>query len=125
MTLTEKDHQTLLTEETSNRRIHLHHTFLKKLLGAMFRTRPLGDEVLLFCGEKGRMQNAIHMNFVFFPLDIMWLDEAMRIVDFQRAEPFALGIYVPKEPASFVLEAEAGFFAKTGLHIGDRLSVGN
>jgi len=63
------------------------------------------------------------MMFVWFPIDVMWLDENMKIVDFQTAEPFSWKLYIPAKPAVYVLEASAGSAKKLGLRIGDRLKL--
>ncbi len=67
---------------------------------------------LLFEFEKeGIMPASIHMMFVGFPIDAVWIDSKMQVVDIQKKiKPFSLfkistwKIYKPKKPAKYLLE---------------------
>lgn len=96
----------------------------------MFR-RPLPPSAAYWfeMNVKGRLENSIHMLFVSFPLDVIWLDENFKIVDIQRAEPFDLfnptswRLYIPAAPAIFVLEAPAGVARRLKLKKGTKLKL--
>jgi hypothetical protein len=79
-------------------------SFLCHLRGLTFR-RVLGqDEGLLLAGRReNRVDTAIHMFFVFFPIAVLWLDSDGVVVDRRLALPFR-PIYVPQAPARDVLE---------------------
>ncbi len=64
-----------------------------------------------------------------FPLDIIWLDKGV-IVDIAPNLPPEDGVpedqlkrYIPRLPASMVLEVKAGWAAEKGVKIGDTLDV--
>lgn len=66
-----------------------------------------------------RLHALVDMMFVFFSVDIIWLDSRKKIVDIKRnARPFT--IHMPKARSLYVLEMNAN---STGnLKMGDRLS---
>lgn len=71
-------------------------------LGLMFARKP--RPTLLRNRRETRFGSGIHMFFVFFPLDIIWLDSEYKIVDIRKnVKPFT-GPYYPKKPAKYVLE---------------------
>ncbi|MGI6278868.1 MAG: DUF192 domain-containing protein [Patescibacteria group bacterium] len=71
------------------------------------------------------------MKDTLIPLDIIWLDENWRVVDYLSfAQPQAtrsiaeLPVYKPKEPAQFVLEVPGGTTKKIkGFDIGRQIEV--
>ena len=45
----------------------------------------------------------IHMFFVFYPIDIYWLDKKKNIVDFRKnVKPFS--VVIPKQKAKYIIE---------------------
>ena len=46
----------------------------------------------------------IHMWFVFYPLELRWLDEKRKIIKKEIAKPFALKTFRPPKKAKFLLE---------------------
>jgi len=82
-------------------------SFACRLRGLTFRrSLPPGEGLLLVESASGRAQTAIHMAMVFMSLGVVWLDEALRVVDVRLARPW--GIYVPAAPARYVLEGGPG-----------------
>lgn len=62
----------------------------------------------------------IHMLFVFYPIDVLWLDRAKRVVELKRSlKPFT--VMAPGAKASYVLELEQGAISSSGTEIGDVL----
>lgn len=62
----------------------------------------------------------IHMLFVFFPLDILWLDGKGRVVSLVRkAKPFTL--FVKGKRAGYLLEVRGGVADR--LRVGDNLTI--
>jgi uncharacterized protein len=72
-----------------------------KALGLMFRLKPVG--ALLVNSKESILGTSIHMLFVFFPLNIYWLDSNFNIVDYKKVKPFTLN-HKPKKKAKYVLE---------------------
>lgn len=92
-------------------------SFACKLRGLMFR-RALGESegLLLVEGYASRMGTAIHMLFMAFPIAVIWLDEAFRVVDKAYARPWRL-LYMPSRPARYTLEAAPSLLEH--VEIGD------
>ena len=72
-----------------------------KVLGLMFRIKPV--PTLLVNSRESILGSSIHMLFVFFPLNIYWLDSNFNIVDYKKVKPFTLN-HKPKKKAKYVLE---------------------
>ena len=82
-------------------------SFACRLRGLTFRrSLPPGEGLLLVEATSGRAQTAIHMAMVFMSLGVIWLDEELRVVDLRLARPWR--IYIPTEPAKYVLEGGPG-----------------
>ncbi len=58
-----------------------------------------------------------------FPIDIIWIDENMSVADItKRALPSSFPqTFVPRVPALYVLEVQAGFAERHGVKIGDQV----
>lgn len=88
-----------------------------KLRGLMFRKTLPDDEGLLFVEKSSsRVDTAIHMLFMSFPIAAIWLDDDFRVVDKIHAAPWRL-VYAPKQPARYTLEANP--------YLLDRVTVGD
>lgn len=74
--------------------------------------------------KKESVLNAsIHMMFVFFPIDVFWLDKNMKVVDFKlKVKPFTFG-HSPKAAAKYILETPIGELKE--LKPGDKLILRN
>ncbi|MFT4308040.1 MAG: DUF192 domain-containing protein [Candidatus Woesearchaeota archaeon] len=95
----------------------LARTQWEKARGLMF-SRP--HDVLFEFGEEEKLK--FHMVFVFYPIDIIFMDKQMRVVDLkERFRPFTF--YYSKACSSTVLEAYHGFIKEHGISIGDELTV--
>jgi len=96
--------------------------FLCRLRGLTFR-RTLGDDegLLLVGRSESRVDTAIHMFFVFFPIAAVWLDPNGRVVDARLARPFR-PLYIPRAPARDVLEGPPALLEL--VEIGEELRFG-
>jgi uncharacterized membrane protein (UPF0127 family) len=94
-------------------------SFTCRLRGLTFR-RSLDDDegLLLLGGRESRLEAAIHMFFVFFPIAAVWLDRGGTVVDARLALPFR-PLYVPRGPARDVLEGSPVLLER--LQDGDRI----
>ncbi len=85
-------------------RVRRCRSFLCRLRGLTFRRSLSPDEALLLVGStQTRLEAAIHMFFVFFPIGVVWLTQEGKVVDTLLARPFR-PLYVPRAPARDVLE---------------------
>lgn len=91
-----------------------------KVLGLMFK-RPLKNKeaVIFILDKEGRINASIHMFFVFFSIDVVWLNKNKGVVDIRKnVKPFT-PLIVPRKKAKYIIE-----FPNEGIKnikIGDKL----
>jgi len=102
-------------------RVRLADSFLKRFMGLMFSRKKDFNYALVFpLGKESRERAAIHMLFVFFAIDVAFLDSGKKVVDVVKGlKPFTF-IYVPKKAASYVVELPPG--KANGISEGDVLT---
>ena len=93
------------------------NTFGKRLKGLMFRTRPLYEEALLITPC-----NAIHMCFMFFSIDVVFLSEQNEVVKVvQNLKPWR---FVPHVKGAYsTLEMTKGAIERYEIKEGDFLNL--
>jgi uncharacterized protein len=88
-------------------------------IGLMFR-RTLENESYIFAFRKPRV-DAVHMAFMRFSIDIVWLDEKKRVSDlYENAKPWQKLIFF-KNPAKYMIEMPSGLIKKHKITIGNHL----
>ena len=86
-----------------------------KIMGLMFTTEQKNVLVFKFKKEKNI---ALHMFFVFYPIDVLFLSKSKVVVD--KKENFkSFTLYKSKKKAMYAIEMPNGFIKKTG--IGDEI----
>ena len=76
------------------------NSFFSKFRGLMFSKRK---NLILVLKKESRINAIIHMFFVFFPIEVYWLDKNKNIVDFRKkVMPFTIAI--PKKKAKYIVE---------------------
>ena len=94
-------------------------SFLCRLRGLMFRAALAeGEGLLLVERRDSRLDTAIHMFFMRFPIGVVWLDAGFRVVDTCLARPWR-PYYAPRAPARYTLETSPALLDK--IAIGDEL----
>lgn len=90
-------------------KVKMANTPWQRMKGLMFEKKELFDYALVFSLPKESiMQASIHMIFVFFPIDIVFLDKNKKVVEIaNNIKPFTPN-YAPKKPAKFLIELQAG-----------------
>jgi len=84
----------------------------------MFSKKPDFGLVFVFRTEKRR---SLHMFFVFYPIDLLFLDSKKKVVEIkENFLPFTL--YFPRKRARFVVELPAGAVKKSSTRVGDTIS---
>jgi len=78
----------------------------QKMLGLMFR-KEIERPLVLVLDNETRLGASIHMCFMRFPIDAVFLDSERKVVDKTTLKPWALN-YTPKKPAKYVVEMAAG-----------------
>jgi len=89
----------------------------EKARGLMFSPK----KSLLFIFEKER-RISLHMFFVFFPIDVIFLDRDKKIVDLkENFLPFTF--YTSKNKAKYVIEARKGVISGSKSKTGDLVGI--
>ncbi len=93
------------------------NTFLSKITGLMFK-RKLRDKSLVFIFES-EQPVSVHMFFVFFPIDIIFLNKTKKVVFMkEKFMPFTMLLPVKSR---YILECPAGTLRRSKTKIGDLL----
>jgi hypothetical protein len=91
-----------------------------KLKGLMFEKKEKHDYALVFkMHSESRIGCSLHMLFVFFPIDTLFLSSEKKVVDKARLVPWQLN-YTPKKAARYVVELPAG--KANGIKLGAKIS---
>ncbi|MFH1505520.1 MAG: DUF192 domain-containing protein, partial [archaeon] len=86
--------------------------------GLMF-TKRIKDTSLVFDFKKIR-HVSLHMWFVFYPIDVLFLDKDRKVVDLKKQfRPF--GFYTSEKEVKYVVELPSGFIVKNRLKIGSEV----
>jgi hypothetical protein len=86
----------------------------------MFRPAIRENEGILLMGTKdSRIEAAIHMFFMRFPIAVIWLNSKYLVVDKIVAFPWR-PFYMPKSPAKYVIEIHPSHI--NDFQIGDYVS---
>lgn len=77
---------------------------LKQGLGLMFYPRKKFKFGLIFQREyESILGSSIHMLFVFYPINVIFLDSEKKVVDIKKSlKPFTF--YAPKKKARYIIE---------------------
>ena len=101
-------------------RVKIADTHWKKTKGLMFANKSEFDYALVFdLGRDARKSASVHMLFVFFPIDVVYVDKEKKVVDIAKGlQPFTPN-YTPKERSRFFIEMPEG--KSSEIEIGDFL----
>jgi hypothetical protein len=98
-------------------------SIFKQALGLMFRKNIPDDYALVFVMKKS--QNvSLHMLFVSFPIEVIFLDGDKRVVKLDRLKSWT-GFSSSDAKVKYVIETSTGTLEKVDLHVGDMLSFKN
>lgn len=112
MRVVNKSKKSMITPECSPCK-----TIWQHAKGLMF-TFSMEKPLLFAFGKEGR--HGLHMLFVFYHIDVLFLDKRRRVVDLkENFRPFTF--YAPKRPCLYVIELPAGTIRKSKTSIGDAI----
>ena len=110
--ITNKTRKTLIAER--------HYNFkspISKAIGLMFSMNPKN---LVFIFKKERIV-PLHMFFVIFPIDVLFLDKNKRVVELkENFRPFTS--HTPKAKSKYVIELPKGVISKSKTKLNDIIS---
>ena len=98
-------------------KVKLCDTILSRARGLMFRL-PLKAGHAYFFPFNPPERPWIHMLFVFFPIDMVFLDENNKVVHLEEARPFQLKI-MPGADTAALLELPPGTIDYSKTQLGD------
>ena len=89
-----------------------------KALGLMFSNEAkVRRHALLFEFNKPSIQS-MHMFFVFYPIDLIFLDDKKKVVEMKkRFLPFTT--YTPNKMSKYVIELPSGTITRSKTDVGD------
>ncbi len=92
---------------------------LERTKGLMFEDKKNFDYALIFeFPQESKIGCSLHMLFVFFPIDVLFLNKEKKVVDKVTLNPFVPN-YTPKKPSKYVIELPKG---KTkGIKLGQKI----
>jgi uncharacterized membrane protein (UPF0127 family) len=93
-------------------------TILSKTIGLMFSRKQ--ERALIFVFRK-EIRESLHMFFVFYPIDVIFLNKDKKVVEIKKNfRPFA--VYLPRNRAKYIIEAPAGSVKRSKTRVGDKIS---
>ncbi len=93
-------------------------TPLSKALGLMFTRQK--NKALVFNFKKNT-RVSLHMFFVFYPIDVVYLDENKRVIALkENFRPFTF--YAPKQKCRYVIELPLDTINKHDLELGSEIT---
>lgn len=95
-------------------------SFLSQTLGLMFRKKIQNDYALVFEMRKPK-QVSLHMLFVRFPIDVLFLDESKTITQTAQLSPWT-GTASSGEKVKYIIEMSDGTISKNDLAVGMQVS---
>ena len=96
-------------------------TFFSRMRGLMFT--PEVRALVLAVSYPSIAGTSLHMWFMSYPIDMIWLDHGMKVVDlFASAQPWAFRSFSPRSPALYVVECQAGTIERTHIELGHVLA---
>ncbi len=100
-------------------------TSLKRMEGLIPKKSLPSNQGMLFIFNQEDYHGIWMMN-MSFPIDILWINKDLEIVDVAESVPpckFNCPVYFPNEKALYVLEVNSGFIKKNKIELGNSVSI--
>ncbi len=94
------------------------HSAICMMRGLMFRRSIPDDYAMVFVFPKPK-RVSVHALFMWFPIDVIFLNSDKRIIDITRLDPW-IGYRCVKD-VSYMLETNSGTSDRCGLVVGTKL----
>jgi len=100
------------------RQIKYCNTIFSKALGLMF-SKKIKAKALIFIFSKEKII-PLHNLFVFYPIDILFLDKNKKVVEIkENFRPFTF--HTPKNKALYIIELPQGMIKKSKTLLNDKV----
>ena len=91
-------------------------SIFSKTLGLMFSTKP---KTLVFIFKKEKI-SPLHMLFVFYPIDVLFLDKNKKVAEIkENFQPFTF--HTPSKKSKYIIELSKGSIKNSKTEIGDKI----
>ncbi|MBI2671160.1 DUF192 domain-containing protein [Candidatus Woesearchaeota archaeon] len=102
-------------------KVKIYSTSLARLKGLMFSKLEDNEAIILKSSLESISLTSIHTFFVFFPIDVVWLNKNLEIVDIRlNVKPFTF-LIKPKEKAQYIVEIKNS--KDLNIKLGDKLKI--
>lgn len=109
-----------VNDKTLMKNVKFAKTNWQRMKGLMFEDIRKFNYALVFeFPSESKIACSIHMIFVFFPIDILFLNKDKEVVDKVILNPFTPN-YTPKKASKYVIELPNG--KSKGIKIGSKIS---
>ncbi|WP_406660107.1 DUF192 domain-containing protein [Methanolobus sp. ZRKC3] len=98
-------------------------SIFKQAQGLMFRKSIPDDYAMIFVLKK-KSKVSLHMLFVNFPIDVIFLDEKKNVVKTSVLRPW-IGTCSSDSKVKYIIETNPGTVKKRGIKNGDSISFEN
>lgn len=103
--------------------VEIAHTLTARTRGMMWRTQLSDEKGMLFI-FRGVRHLSFWMKNTLIPLDLIYIDEDMKIIGFvERAEPKSLQPRSVELPGTYVLEVRSGYVRDHALKVGTKVEM--
>lgn len=116
MRLIDKNSGGILAEE-----VEIADSFWSRLRGLMFRSKFEWEKALLFRFSEPR-KFRIHTFFVFFPIDLIYLDQYLKVQELVRGLS-SWRVHSPEVTAKFLIELPEGKIDNARVEVGDKIEL--
>ena len=112
----------MLKNKTRNiiltKKVNFCSSAFSKFRGLMF-SKEIKDKALVFVFDEEK-KVSLHMFFVFYPIDVLFLDKNKKIVELKKNfKPFRT--HVPNKKAKYVVELPNNTIEKTKTEVNDEI----
>ncbi len=108
-----------INEKTIARNVRIIKNEFLQFIGLRFHPQLNENKALVFVLRK-KSKAIVDMFFVFFNIDILWLDENKKIIHLQEnAKPFCF--YRPKKEAKYIVELRRGMIRRNNIKLDTKL----
>jgi uncharacterized membrane protein (UPF0127 family) len=109
------------TGRTIAKRVEIADSFFRRFRGLMLRRSLEVDKALLF-KFKNLGRHSVHMFFMRFPIDLVYLDSSSRVVEIKKSlKPWR--VHVSKVDSKFLLELPGGAVDRSKIDLGHKISA--
>ena len=92
--------------QTLSKDAELRDSFWGRFRGLMLSKKK---DIVLAAKEDSVVDSTIHMMFMLYPIDVVWVSKDMRVVEVREdVKPSVWRMHKPKAPAKYVIELAVG-----------------